>query len=116
MRTVIAVSAMLLAACATRRPVYVAVPRAHSRSDEPVVLPLDPQGRRRLEDFLSHGGHPAAAGRVPDPQSAQHRRTLDALENSAALNVDTESPARRFCAVAANLCRQTELFRGRTFV
>src|SRR5436305_3513589 len=99
MKTVIALSAILLAACAARRPVYVAVPRAHSRSEEPVVLPLNPQGRRRLEDFLSHGGHPTASDRAPDPEAAQHRRMLDALENTAALDVDTESSARRFCAV-----------------
>jgi hypothetical protein len=117
MKTVIALSAALLAACSVRRPAYVAVPRAQSRSQEPVALPLDPQGRQRLEDFLSHGGHPTAPGRVPDPLAAQHRRTLDALENSAVLDVDTaDSSARRFCAVAAKLCRETELFRGRPFV
>jgi alkyldihydroxyacetonephosphate synthase len=103
----VALSAILLSGCAARRPAYVVVPRATSRSDEPVTLPLTPEGRQRLEDFLNHAGHPRAADPVPDPAAAEHRRALDALSAAANLTFDTTNPAfRRFCDAAAALCRE----------
>ena len=65
---VLTLSLILLAGCAARRPAYVVVPRANCRSEEPVTLPLTPEGRQRLEAFLGHGGHPQAPDPVPDPQ------------------------------------------------
>jgi hypothetical protein len=113
----VALSAILLSGCAARRPAYVVVPRATSRSDEPVTLPLTPEGRQRLEDFLNHAGHPRAADPVPDPAAAEHRRALDALSAAANLTFDTTNPAfRRFCDAAAALCRETALFQGRKLV
>ena len=110
-------SAALLAGCAARRPAYVVVPRATSRSEEPVTLPLTPEGRQRLEEFLGKGGHPGAADPVPDPLAAEHRRILDALATAPALAVDTtNSAARRFCDAAAALCRETVLFRDKPLV
>jgi hypothetical protein len=103
--------------CAVRTPPYVIVPRATSRSEEPVRLPLDPEGRARLEAFLSRGGHPKAVDSVPDPRAIEHARTLDALEQPAALLVTTtDSTVRRFCDEAVNLCARTTLFRGQPFV
>jgi hypothetical protein len=113
----VALGAALLSGCAARRPAYVVVPRATSRSEEPVALPLTPEGRRRLEDFLNHGGHPKAADPVPDPAAAEHRRALDALATAANLSVDSaNSAARAFCDAAAALCRETILFRGKPLV
>ena len=109
--------AVLLSACAARRPAYVVVPRATSRSAEPVTLPLTSEGRQLLEEFLSKAGHPQAADPVPDPAAAEHRRALDALAKEPALAVDTtNSAAREFCAAAAALCRETALFRGKPLV
>jgi hypothetical protein len=118
MRLFALVLPMLLAAgCAARRPVYVVVPRATSRSAEPVTLPLTAEGRQRLEEFLSKGGHPSAADPVPDPSAAEHRRVLDALAKSETLDVDTtNSAARKFCEAAAALCRETALFVGKPLV
>lgn len=114
---VVAVSVVLLAGCAGKRPAYVVVPRATSRSEEPVTLPLTPEGRQRLEEFLNKGGHPRAADPVPDPQAAEHARVLEALSKSDALTVDTtNSAARRFCDAAAALCGATVLFRGKPLV
>jgi hypothetical protein len=110
-------SAALLAGCAGRRPAYVVVPRAASRSEEPVTLPLTPEGRQRLEAFLGKGGHPTAPDPVPDPFAAEHRRALDALATAPALAVDTTNSAvRRFCEAAAALCRETALFRDKPLV
>ena len=93
------------------------VPRAASRSAEPVTLPLTVEGRQRLEEFLSKGGHPAAADPVPDPSAAEHRRVLDALGKAEALDVDTtNSEARKFCDAAVALCRETALFLGKPLV
>lgn len=108
---------VLLAGCAARRPAYVVVPRATSRSEEPVTLPLTPEGRGRLAEFLNKGGHPRAADPVPDPQAAEHARILDALAKAEALAVDTtNSAARNFCDAAAALCGSTILFRGKPLV
>ncbi len=108
---------LLAAGCAARRPTYIVVPRATSRSAEPVTLPLTAEGRQRLEEFLSKGGHPAAADPVPDPSAAEHRQVLDALAKDAALDVDTtNSTARKFCEAAAALCRETALFLGKPLV
>jgi hypothetical protein len=110
-------AAVLLSGCAVRRPTYVVVPRAASRSEEPVALPLTPDGRQRLEAFLSKGGHPQAADPVPDPAAAEHGRALDALGKAQNLDVDTaNSAARQFCETAVALCRETGLFRGKPFV
>ena len=65
MKTVIALSAALLAACSVRRPAYVAVPRAQSRSQEPVALRSTRRAASVFEDFLSHGGHPTAPDECP---------------------------------------------------
>src|SRR3954453_17992481 len=101
-----ALSAVLAAGCAARRPAYVVVPRATSRSAEPVTLPLMAEGRQRLEEFLAKAGHPAAADPVPDPSAAEHRRVLDALAKAEALDVDTtNSAAPKFCDAAMALCR-----------
>jgi hypothetical protein len=109
----VVLGAVLLAGCAAKRAAYVVVPRATSRSEEPVALPLTPEGRQRLEAFLNHAGHPAAADPVPDPAVAEHGRVLDALAAPANLTVDTTNSAiRLFCDVAAALCRETALFRG----
>src|SRR4051794_12310662 len=111
------VLAILWAGCASRRPAYVVVPRAASRSAEPVTLPLTPEGRQRLEEFLSKAGHPAAADAGPDPSAAEHRRGFDALAKAEALDVDTtNSAARKFCDAAIALCRETALFLGRPMV
>jgi hypothetical protein len=108
---------LLFAGCAARRPAYVVVPRATSRSEEPVHLPLTPEGRQRLEAFLNRGGHPQAADPVPDPLAAEHARALDALADSANLKVDTtKSAARAFCDDAASLCRAAGLFRNKGLV
>jgi hypothetical protein len=108
---------LLLNGCAVRTPEYVVIPRANSRSEEPVTLPLTPEGRQRLEDFLSHGGHPKAPDPVPDPLAAEHRLTLDALQKAENLDVTTtNSAARRFCDDAPKLCTDTTLFRGKPFV
>lgn len=119
MRATVAVTVcvILSAGCAGRRPAYVVVPRAMSRSEEPVTLPLTAEGRQRLERFLTRGGHPSAPDLVPDPIAAEHARVLDALAKDAALTVDTaNSTARQFCDAAASLCRETSLFRGRPLV
>jgi hypothetical protein len=116
-RITLALSVGLLGACAARRPPYVVVPRAASRSEEPVPLPLDAAGRARLEAFLARGGHPAAPDPVPDPRAEEHRRALDALARPDALPVvTTNATARRFCDEAAALCRDTALFNGQPFV
>jgi hypothetical protein len=108
---------ILLAGCAARRPAYVVVPRANCRSEEPVALPLTPEGRQRLEAFLGHGGHPQAPDPVPDTTAAEHRRVLDALGKASNLDVTTtNSTVHRFCDDAAKLCGETSLFRGRPFV
>jgi len=108
---------LFLNGCAVRTPEYVVIPRANSRSEEPVTLPLNPEGRQRLEAFLAHGGHPKAPDVVPDPIAAEHRRTLDALEKAENLDVNTaNSAARHFCDDAAKLCADTTLFRGKPFV
>src|ERR1043165_1313220 len=110
-------SAIWLSGCAARRPAYVVVPRATSRSAEPITLPLTAEGRQRLEEFLSKAGHPGAADPVPDPAAAEHRRALDALAKAPTLEVDTtNSAARRFCEAAAALCRETALFLGKPLV
>src|SRR5262245_21658412 len=110
-------SAALAAGCAARRPAFVVVPRAASRSAEPVTLPLPAEGRQRLEELLSQGGHPLAADPVPDPNAAEHRRALDALAKTETLVVDTtNSAARKFCEAAAALCRETALFLGKPLV
>lgn len=115
--SVLTISVVLLSGCAARRPAYVVVPRATSRSAEPVTLPLTAEGRQRLEEFLSKGGHPAAADPVPDPSAAEHARALDALAKAPTLAVDTtNSAARQFCDAAAALCRETVLFRGKPLV
>jgi len=112
-----ALAAVLLTSCAARGPAYIAVPRAASRSEEPVTLPLDAAGRSRLEAFLSRGGHPAAPDPVPDPRAAEHARVLDALANSAALAVGAANPeARRFCDMVETLCVAAPLFRGKPLV
>jgi hypothetical protein len=108
---------LLFSGCAARRPAYVVVPRATSRSEEPVPLPLNPEGRQRLEAFLNRAGHPQAADPVPDPLAAAHARVLDALTDPANLKVDTtNSAARAFCDDAARLCRATALFRNKPLV
>ncbi len=113
----LSLSVALLAGCPGRRPAYVVVPRAAARSEEPVALPLDSEGRARLEMFLSRGGHPQAFSLVADRRAAEHRRTLDALSSVDALAVVTANPAaRRFCDVAAVLCRGTTLFQGQMLV
>jgi hypothetical protein len=110
-------SAVLFVGCAARRPAYVVVPRATSRSEEPVTLPLSAEGRQRLADFLGKGGHPRAADPVPDPNATEHARVLDALAKTDALMVDTTNPAaRKFCDAAAALCGQTGLFQGKPLV
>jgi hypothetical protein len=110
-------SLILLTGCAVRRPAYVVIPRANSRSEEPVTLPLTAEGRQRLEAFLAHGGHPQAPDPVPDPAQAEHRRVLDALGKPANLDVNTtNSAARHFCDDAVKLCGETSLFAGKTFV
>jgi hypothetical protein len=116
-RYAVAMTALLLASCAGRRPAYIAVPRAASRSEEPVTLPLDPAGRGRLEAFLSRAGHPNAADPVPDPRAAEHARALDALGRSDALAVGAANPAaRRFCDMVEKLCAAAPLFRGKPLV
>jgi len=117
MKRAVALSVLLLTSCAMRRPAYVVVPRASSRSEEPVTLPLDAAGRSRLEAFLGRGGHPSSPDPVPDSGAAEHRRALDALARSEALAVDTTRPeATQFCDAAAALCRDTALFRGERFL
>jgi hypothetical protein len=108
---------LLFAGCAARRPSYVVVPRATSRSEEPVPLPLTGEGRQRLEAFFNRAGHPQAPDPVPDPLAAEHARALDALADPANLQVDTtSSAARAFCDDAAPLCRTTALFRNKALV
>jgi hypothetical protein len=117
MRIFFTLAVCLFSGCAVHTPPYVVVPRATSRSEEPVILPLTAEGRQRLEAFLNHGGHPKAADPVPDPLEADHRRMLDALEKPVALDVETaNSAARQFCDDAARLCADTALFRGKPMV
>jgi hypothetical protein len=94
-------AALVLTSCAARRPAYVVVPRAASRSEEPVTLPLDPAGRARLERFLS------PADRAP---------LLDALANADSLTVTANPAARRFCDFVGSLCAAAPLFRGKPVV
>jgi hypothetical protein len=97
----VALTALLFASCAARRPAFVVVPRATGRSEEPVTLPLDSAGRSRLEQFLS---------------TVDRGRVLDALENADSLAVMANPSARRFCEFAEKLCAAAPLFRGRPVV
>lgn len=116
-RFTIALWFTLASGCAVRRPEYVSVPGAQSRSEEPVALPLDSAGRGRLEAFLSRGGNPAAPDPIADPRAAEHARMLDALSRSDNLVVSTVQPtAREFCQVAKKLCAKTALFQGKRLV
>jgi hypothetical protein len=98
---VAALAALLLMSCAARRPAYVVVPRASSRSEEPVTLPLDPIGRSRLERFLSR---------------VDRARVLDALTDAESLPVAANPSARRFCDFVEKLCGAAPLFRGKPAV
>jgi hypothetical protein len=113
----LALAAALAMGCVARRPIFVAVPRAASRSEEPAALPLDPAGRARLEAFLARGGHPHAPDPVPDPRAAEHRQALDALSRPDTLALAAPHPgAKHFCDAAPALCADAPVFRGSALV
>lgn len=100
-RYTVMLAMLAIASCATRRPAFVAVPRATGRSEEPVALPLDRAGRARLEAFLS------PLDRTP---------VFDALANADSLTVTSNPSARQFCDFVEKLCVAAPLFRGKPIV
>ena len=103
--------------CAVRYPAVVPMREQQFRShDQAVVLPLGPEGRGELANFLEHGGNRFGRNATPDAQAAGHQQILDALGVPGNLKIRADLATSDFCALAAPLCQTAPLFRKRKAV
>ena len=103
--------------CAVRYPAVVPMREQQFRShDQAVVLPLGPEGRGELANFLEHGGNRLGRNTTPDAQAAGHKQILDALEVAGNLKIRADLATSDFCAIATALCQAAPIFRKRIAV
>lgn len=116
---IFSISLTVLSGCAVK---YAVVREERFRSEvnrsDRIQLPLTQQSTPRLLEFLNAGGDRTKMDKIEAMPNAEsiYGPLLKALQNPRMMTASTRTPRKQFCQIAAEICSQTKLFRGRRAV